>query len=145
MPVKTYFMIQRLQSLWLLFAAGFDAVTFRFPFYTGDWTRDTLYQIIELNARTTIWFTILTVLSAALALITIFLYKNRKLQLRLTYVGIFITAVLLTLYFIEIGHFNTGTIALWAIFYIAILVCFILAARGILKDEKLIRSMDRLR
>jgi hypothetical protein len=38
-----------------------------------------------------------------------------------------------------------GTVALWAIFYFAILVCFILAARGILKDEKLIRSMDRLR
>jgi hypothetical protein len=42
-------------------------------------------------------------------------------------------------------HFSTGTVALWAIFYFAILGCFILAARGILKDEKLIRSMDRLR
>ena len=138
-------MIQRLQSLWLLFAAGFDAVTFRFPFYKGDWSRDTIYQIVDLDARTTTWFTILTILSAALALITIFLFKNRKLQLRLTYLGIFITAVLLTLYFIEVGHFNDGTISLWAIFYFAILVCFILAARGILKDQKLIRSMDRLR
>ncbi len=138
-------MIQRLQSLWLLFAAGFDAVTFRFPFYKGDWSRDTIYQIVDLDARTTIWFTIFTVLSAALALITIFLYGNRKLQLRLTYLGIFVTAVLLTLYFIEIGQFNDGTISLWAIFYFAILMCFILAARGILKDQKLIRSMDRLR
>ena len=138
-------MLQRIQSIWLLFAAGFDAVTFRFPFYTGDWARDTIYQIIDLDAHTTIWFSTLTLLTAALAVITIFLYRNRKLQLRLTYVGIFLTAVLLTLYCIEIGHFNTGTIALWAIFYFAILVCFILAARGILKDEKLIRSMDRLR
>ena len=138
-------MLQRIQSIWLLFAAAFDAVTFRFPFYIGDWSRDTIYQLVDLDARTTIWFTILTVLSAALAVVTIFLYHNRKLQLRLTYVGIFITAVLLTLYFIEIGHFNTGAIALWAIFYFAILVCYILAARGILKDEKLIRSMDRLR
>jgi hypothetical protein len=138
-------MLQRIQSVWLLFAAAFDAVTFRFPFYTGDWTRDTLYAIIDLNARTTLWLTILTILSAALALITIFLFRNRKLQLKLTYLGIFVTAVLLTLYFVEVGHFNTGTIALWAVFYIAILVCFILAARGILKDEKLIRSMDRLR
>ena len=138
-------MIQRLQSLWLLFAAGFDAFTFRFPFYSGDWTRDTIYAVVDLNARTTLWFTILTILSAALAVITIFLYKNRKLQLRLTYLGIFVTAVLLTLYCIEVEHFNTGTVALWAIFYFAILVCFILAARGILKDEKLVRSMDRLR
>src|SRR6476620_4814797 len=138
-------MIQRIQSIWLLIAAGFDAVTFRFPFYTGDWSRDTIYQIIDLDARTTIWLTILTVLSAALAVITIFLFRNRKLQLRLTYLGIFITAVLLTLYFIEIGYFNKGTVSLWAIFYFAILVCYILAARGILRDQKLIRSMDGLR
>src|SRR5688500_17444142 len=103
-------MLQRLQSLWLLFAAGFEAVTFRFPFYTGDWTRDTIYSIIDLNAQTTIWFTILTILTAVLALITIFLYRNRKLQLKLTYLGIFLTAVLLTLYFVEVGYFATGTI-----------------------------------
>jgi hypothetical protein len=138
-------MIQRLQSLWLFFAAALDAVTFRFPFYSGDWTRDTLYLVVDLNARTTIWLTILSVLTALLAIVTIFLFRNRKLQLKLTYLGIFLTAVLLTLYIIEVMHFSTGTVALWAIFYFAILGCFILAARGILKDEKLIRSMDRLR
>jgi phosphatidylserine synthase len=139
-------MLQRIQSIWLLFAAGFDAFTFRFPFYSGDWLRDNLPNYtVDLNARTTLWFTILTVLSAVLALVTIFLYRNRKLQLRLTYLGLFLTAVLLTLYCIEVVHFNSGTIALWAIFYFAILVCFILAARGIVKDEKLVRSMDRLR
>jgi hypothetical protein len=120
-------------------------VTFRFPFYSGDWTRDTLYLVVDLNARTTIWLTILSVLTALLAIVTIFLFRNRKLQLKLTYLGIFLTAVLLTLYIIEVMHFSTGTVALWAIFYFAILGCFILAARGILKDEKLIRSMDRLR
>jgi hypothetical protein len=139
-------MLQRLQSIWLLFAAAFNATTFRFPFYTGDWQRDTLPNyIIDLNAGTTLWFTILTIVSAVLALFTIFLYRNRRLQLRLTYLGIFLTVALLTLYVLEIRFFNAGTVALWAIFYVAILVCFILAARGILKDEKLIRSMDRLR
>jgi hypothetical protein len=139
-------MLQRLQSVWLLFAAAFNATTFRFPFYAGDWQRDQLPNyIVDLNAGTTLWFTILTIVSAALALITIFLYRNRRLQLRLTYLGIFLTAVLLTLYVVEIGFFNAGTVSLWAVFYVAILVCFILAARGILKDEKLIKSMDRLR
>lgn len=139
-------MLQRIQSIWLLFAAGFEAVTFRFPFYAGDWMRDALPNfIVDLNARTTVWFTILTLLTAVLALITIFLYKNRRLQLRLTYAGIFLTVALLALYLVEIRYFTAGTIALWSVFYFAILVCFILAARGILKDEKLIRSMDRLR
>ena len=138
-------MIQRIQSLWLLVAAGFDAVTFRFPFYSGDWMKDTTPYVVDLNARTTIWFTILTVLTALLAFVTIFLYANRKLQLRLCYLGIFMTMVLLTLYFVEMGNFYSGTVAIWAVFYFAILVAFILAARGIWKDEKLIRSMDRLR
>jgi hypothetical protein len=43
------------------------------------------------------------------------------------------------------GNFYNGNIALWAIFYFAVLIFFILAARGISKDEKLIKSMDRLR
>lgn len=138
-------MLQRLQSLWLLVAAAFDAATFRLPFYKGDWTRDTLYAIIDLNALTTIWLTILSVLTGALAFITIFLYDNRKMQLRLCYLGIFLTLVLLTLYFLEMGNFISGTVALWAIFYFGILACFILAARGIWRDQKLIKSMDRLR
>lgn len=139
-------MIQRIQSVWLLLAAAFDAVTFRFPIYNGDWTKDTTQAAIELNANTTIWFTILTVLAGGLAFANIFLFKNRPLQLRLCYLGIFITLVLLTLYGLEIGNaFYSGTIALWSIFYVAVLIFFILAIRGIRRDQKLIRSLDRLR
>jgi Domain of unknown function (DUF4293) len=138
-------MIQRIQTIWLLLVAIFAAVTFRFPFYTGDWLKDTIPAPIDLNARTTIWLSILTVLSGAIAFVNIFLFDNRKLQLRLCYLGIFVTVVLLIVYFLEIANFSGGTIALWCIFYFAILGCYILAARGIWKDEKLIKSMDRLR
>jgi len=139
-------MIQRIQSVWLLMAAGFNAVTFRFPIYSGDWMKDETPSMIELNASTTIWFTILTILAGVLALATIFLFKNRPLQLKLCYLGIFLTLALLTLYGLEIGNaFYNGTIALWSIFYIAVLIFFILAVRGIRKDQKLIRSLDRLR
>jgi hypothetical protein len=138
-------MIQRIQTIWLLLAAIFAAVTFRFPFYTGDWLKDTIPSPIDLNARTTIWLSILTVLSGAIAFVTIFLFDNRKLQLKLCYLGLFVTIVLLIVYFLEIGNFSGGTIALWCIFYFAILGCYILAARGIWNDEKLIKNMDRLR
>jgi hypothetical protein len=100
---------------------------------------------VDLNAQSTPWFTILSVIAGAIALATIFLFKNRKLQLKLCYLGIFLTLVLLTLYFLEINNFYSGNIALWAIFYFAILVSFILAVQGVRKDEKLIRSMDRFR
>ena len=139
-------MLQRLQTVWLLLVAGFNGLTFKLPFYTGDWLRDTLpNSLVNLNAQLTPWFTALTVVTAALALITIFLYKDRKLQLKLCYLGIFLSAVLLTLYFLEMSHFQGGTVAIWAVFYLGIIGSFILATRGILKDEKLIKSMDRLR
>ena len=138
-------MLQRIQSIWLLLAAGFNAITFRFPFYTGDWTKDNFLAVIELNANTTVWFGILTVVNAVLAFITIFLYGDRKKQLRLTYLGTFLTALLLTLYFLELKNFVGGSIAIWVIFYFAILFCYILAVQGILKDQKLIKSLDRLR
>lgn len=139
-------MIQRKQSIWLLLATLCNAATFEFPFYTGDWLKDALPNyIVELNAQTTIWLTIVTVLTGALALVNIFMFRNRKLQLKLCYLGIFLSLVLLTLYILEVMNFDSGTIALWVIFYAAILISYILAARGISNDEKLVRSMDRLR
>jgi hypothetical protein len=138
-------MIQRIQSLWLLLATVFDAVTFRLPFFSGDWMKDSTPEVIDLNAQTSTWYTILAVLTGVIALATLFLFKNRKLQLQLCYLGIFVTLVMLTLYFLETTHFYSGNIALWAIFYFSIFICFILAARGVRNDQKLIKSLDRLR
>ena len=138
-------MIQRIQTVWLLLVTAFAAVTFRFPFYVGDWLKDAIEAPIDLNARTTIWISILTVLAGGIAFVNVFLFDNRKLQLKLCYLGIFITTMLLVVYFLEMTHFTKGSIALWCIFHFAMLGCYILAARGIWKDEKLIKSMDRLR
>ncbi len=143
-------MLQRVQSIWLLLAAAFAAITFRFPFYTGGRIVDAATNAVahgELNATSSIWLSILTVLTGAIAFVTIFLFDNRKLQLKLCYLGIFLTIVLLVVYFLEIGKFvaGTGTFALSCIFHFAILGFYILAARGIWNDEKLVKSMDRLR
>jgi hypothetical protein len=138
-------MIQRLQSIWLLLATGFNALTFKLPFYSGDWTKDVSPLPVDLNATTTPWLTIVTAITGLLALATIFLFGNRKLQLKLCYLGTFLALVLLAIYFVEIANFKSGSIALWALFYFAIIGCFLLAARGVSKDEKLVKSMDRLR
>lgn len=139
-------MLQRIQSVWLFLTSVFSAITFKFPFYNGDWLKDNLPNIfVDLNATTTIWLTIITVIIGVLAFITIFLFKDRKLQLKLCYLGIFLSLVLLTLYVLEMLNFEEGTIAFWVIFYAGILISYIFAARGITKDQKLIKSMDRLR
>jgi hypothetical protein len=41
--------------------------------------------------------------------------------------------------------FTSGSLALSCIIYFAIIAFYILALNGIRKDEKLIKSMDRLR
>jgi hypothetical protein len=87
----------------------------------------------------------LTVLTGAVAFVNIFLFDNRKLQLKLCYFGIFLSVVLLVMYFLEMANYRNGNVTLWAVFYFAILGCYILAARGVWKDEALIKSMDRLR
>ena len=138
-------MIQRIQSLWFLLAALFSAITFRFPFYNGDWLKDLVQAPVDLNAQTTPWLTVVTVLTGALAFAAIFLFGNRRFQLKLAYAGLILSIALLVIYFFELRNFSSGTIALWCIFYFAILGCYILAARGIWKDQKLIKSMDRLR
>jgi hypothetical protein len=138
-------MIQRIQSIWLLLVAAFAAVTFRFPFANGDWTKDNLVGAVPLDATTTILLSIITVLTGALGFVAIFLFNNRRVQSRLCYMGIVLSIVLLVLYFLEMQNFFNSVIALWAVFHFAILGCYIMAARGIWRDDKLIKSMDRLR
>lgn len=138
-------MIQRIQSVWLLLAAVFSAITFRFPFYIGDWLKDAVPGAVDLNAQTTVWLTIVSVLTGALAFTAIFLFGNRNFQLKIAYAGLLLSIGLLVLYFLEIQNFANGTVALWCIFHFAILAFYILAIRGINDDKKLIKSLDRLR
>ena len=86
-----------------------------------------------------------TLAVGGLALFTIFLFKKRPLQLRLCVLGIFLEALLIFLYFREVNTFTKGTYSLTAILHGVIVFSFFLAARGIFKDEKLIKDSDRLR
>lgn len=138
-------MIQRQQSLWLLLAAVASFFTFRHPFYTGNRPENGSSIYFELEAGSSLFLLILTGLSVLLAVITIFLYKERKTQLKMAIAGIVLSAVLLILYFLEVQKFDNGNFALTAIWVPAILVGYIMAARGIWKDEKLVRSLDKLR
>ena len=138
-------MIQRIQTLWLLLAAIFIAITFRFPFYNGDWLKDDLAASIDFTAGKNMLITIVAVLTGAFAFAAIFLFGNRKLQLRVTVIGFVFCILMLVLYFLEIKSFSGGTISLLCIFYFGVAVFYILAIKGIRNDEKLIKSLDRLR
>lgn len=136
-------MIQRIQSLWLLLAATCAFAGFKFPYYSG--TNAKGLSPYELNATENILLMLTTVIVGGLAFLTIFLFKNRTLQLRLCVLGIFLEALLIFLYFREVQTFTKGTYALTAILHSVIAIAFFLAARAINKDEKMIKDSDRLR
>lgn len=136
-------MIQRIQSLWLLLAAGCAFAGFKFSFYSGNKLNDPLLH--ELNASSTFLLMITTIAVGGLAFMTIFLFKKRKLQLWLCVLGILLEALLLFLYYRETTTFIKGTFSLTAILQVIVLTAFVLAARGINKDSKMVKDSDRLR
>ena len=139
-------MIQRFQSLWLLLAAVFAFFTFKLPFYSGSKIVKAIRQPdVRLDAASQIWILILTGIVILLCFLALFLYKNRKRQLTLTVINCILSIVLIAVYFLEIQKFETGIISLSCLFTLAVPISLFLAARGIWRDEKLIKSLDRLR
>ena len=136
-------MIQRIQTLWLLAATACAVLTFKFSFYSGN--QDNLPDLKSLTATSNIFLIMLTAILAAGCLFIIFLYKQRKLQLRFTIFMLLVSIINLVIYFSQLNKFTSGTISLTSVFAFAIPVLVIVAARGIWKDEKLVKSLDRLR
>jgi hypothetical protein len=138
-------MIQRQQTLWLILAAVCSFLTFQFPFYTGDIMENNITLRAEVDAGYRLHLIILTGANIILALVTIFLFKERKKQLKFAIVGSIISLLLLVLYFLEIKKFMVGSFSLTCLFVFAAFIGYIMAARGIWKDEKLVKSLDKLR
>ncbi len=136
-------MLQRIQTIWLLLAAACAFLSFQFPFYTG--TNAELIPSAILDGKTTIPIILTTAAIGIVALICIFLYKNRKLQLRLTVLCIALEALLIFLYYSQVKTFTAGTYALTALLQGCIVFFLFLAARGINHDEKIIKESNRLR
>lgn len=136
-------MLQRIQSIWLLLAAACAFLSFQFPFYTG--VNKDLIPSAVLDGKTTIPIILATAAVGIIALICIFLYKNRKLQLRLTVLCIALEALLIFLYYNQVKTFTAGTYALTALLQGCVVFFLFLAARGINHDEKIIKDSNRLR
>jgi hypothetical protein len=139
-------MLQRIQTIWLFLAAACGFLTLKFPFFTGNkLDANNVSAFTRLIASNNIIVLVLTVAVFIEALICIFLYKNRKLQLRIVLVTFLISLVNIFLYYRETKKFINGEYSVTVILTIAIPVFLVLAARNINKDEKLVKSMDRLR
>jgi len=93
---------------------------------------------------------VLIILIPIISIITILIFKNRKIQLRLTWFLIILASVfviaLFHVSFSVISKFEARIIpGFKMILPIFILIFSILAYRGIKKDDQLVKSYDRLR
>jgi drug/metabolite transporter (DMT)-like permease len=135
-------MIQRIQTIWLLLAAAASLAALKFSFYSGL-NKDSLFT--NLNGLSNFLLLIATVAVALAAIISIILFKNRKRQIQVVVVGLLLQAGVLVYYFLQTQQYKEGNYNLSSILSFAVPVFFILALMGIRKDEKIIKSMDRLR
>ena len=138
-------MIQRIQTVWLLLAAACSFLTLKLSYFSGNRIIEGQKQFEHLTARYNILLTILSVTVGIVALVLIFLFKDRKLQMRLTIVDLLISLLNIYLYFKASQEFVEGRIDWSCVFVFIIPILLFLATRGIYKDEKLIKSMNRLR
>ncbi|RYF90794.1 MAG: DUF4293 family protein [Chitinophagaceae bacterium] len=140
-------MIQRIQTIWLILAALCAFLSFKLAFYTGTMLINGVQSFAKIDATTSIPLIAGTAAVGVLAIIAIFLYKTRKMQLRLCVVGLLIEAVVIFLYYTEIKKLTagTGTYALTALLQACIVLFFFLAAKGINNDDKIIKESNRLR
>jgi len=139
-------MIQRIQSVWLFLAVLCAAFTYKFPFYTGNIIgKDNIPHYVKLVASSNYILLILTAGFIAGTTAIIFMYKSRKQQLWLTVAAACLSVINLVIYFYEVKKFSSGGMSLTSVLAFAMPVLLILAANGIWKDQKLIKSLDRLR
>ncbi len=150
-------MIQRIQSLYLLvgsivqvlFATGtyftFNALESSYK-VTGSGFYNSTGEKTDGDMKTLI----LGIGIAALSLVTIFLFKNRKQQMKFARICALLTIA--EIIFLVISYFNVKEIAEneisigFASFILPIsTILFLLAAKSIKKDDELVRSVDRIR
>ena len=136
-------MIQRIQSVWLLVASVLSFLTLKVSFYSGTFLPDNQYH--QLNGTDNVLLMITTIALGVVTLLTIFLYKTRVIQLRLCIISIILDLLLIYFYFRAIQNYSQGTFSITAVAHLLILIALIFSARGINKDEKLIKDSDRLR
>ncbi|NCI47288.1 DUF4293 family protein [Sediminibacterium soli] len=140
-------MIQRIQSLWLLTASALAFISLQVSFFSGNILVNTVKEFKPFTGRNSVLLTVLVVAVALASLIAVFLYKNRRLQMRVTSAALVVSIINLGLYYKHTQDYvpTDWSFDLTALISLAIPFVLFFATRGIYKDSKLIKSLDRLR
>ena len=155
-------MIQRVQSVYLFMMALLSSLLIpgsflNFTEKTGSVIRVSFNEVVRDNAgkatelvEKLMPLSVLIVLIPVISLATIFFFKKRKFQLRLSRFLILLAGILV----VVIIHVCLSIVTKFdaeiipgfkMILPVLILITSILALRGIRKDDRLVKSYDRLR
>ena len=136
-------MLQRIQTLYLLLAAAVSAAICIFVPYGVDANK------VELYAYNNPIIFGLFIISAALSIITVFLYRNRKLQFVMGRINIILNLILLGVFvywsLTISGETMISEKGIGMIIPVISIVLLVMANKAIKKDEDLVKSVDRLR
>ena len=145
-------MIQRIQSIFLLLSGACLGGTFALPFAdSAQPVPGTLFADSYFSNSDHIGLMVLFGLAALASIAAIFLYNNRPLQKNISWASILLAlgAIAFGVFFFMQQADAMGSVAVdeepGALLPIAALVFDFLAIRSINKDERLVRSADRLR
>jgi len=136
-------MLQRIQTIYLLFAAGVSAgLIFVFELYVTS-------QDINVYAKDDIYVFAVFLVSALLSILSIFRYKKRKSQFMLGRLNIILNFFLLGFFVYQSLNLSGETAVsekgIGMFLPIVSIVFLALANKAIKKDEDLVKSVDRLR
>lgn len=138
-------MIQRQQTLWLLMAALAALFSFMFPFVTGKGLEKGIEVDKTIKAGSDFLLLVFTGAALILSAVIIFLYKDRKLQMKLCLLGAVLSLVTIILYIGQVNKLTKSTLALFCVLPFLVLAGHLMAFRNIRKDEKLVKSLEKLR
>ena len=136
-------MIQRIQTLYLIAAALFAGML---PFFVPLWTDSTNVAHYFTDKLS---YLMLFELSSVLAVVCIFLFKTRQHQFVLNRLNILLNLILLGLLFFDLitlsGDDSSSKKGIGLLLPFVSIVLLVLANKAIQKDEKLVKSSNRLR
>ena len=147
-------MIQRKQTLWLFLAALLSAGVFYFDLYRVHTTINGVDTIMSLRVSDHFPALLIALVMCGLPFISIFFFKHRRRQVNMTMISLFATAAFIALMlwrgvpdFISKLSSPPVSSTYWigGVLPVISLVFLVLAIVGIRKDEKLVKSVDRLR
>ena len=136
-------MIQRIQTIYLTIVVLLGALL---PYFAYLWLDS---EGNEFFAKNEMWIASLFYLVAALALISIFLFKNRKNQFVINRLNMILNLFLLGFFVYRSLNLSGETLVsekgIGMLIPVFSIVFLVLANRAIKKDEDLVKSVDRLR